>query len=128
MDAALKDRANTARLVTRRISQLLNATSKKRSQLDEINRRINGLKDSMLELRKRHNKCIDLVVPSDEEVVLTEKLRKEEIWFHKYDLQSNWAIREAHNYIIGITPPTQIIGLLTGKENLTNDLGLKSIT
>ena len=102
MEDAKKHRTSKARIVTRRMNEVLNGI-KSISLPGELNEKIHTLKNTMEELGKLQDEVILLIDESDQTTLETE-----ENWYYEYDRKVNTAIKQGMIYIKDNTKPPDV--------------------
>ena len=98
VEDAKKKRAGKARVVTRRVNEVLNAL-KSKLQEDEIVDKINNLKYAIGELGNLHDDVITIIEEAAAPADKAPLLQTEDTWYNNYDKKVNLAIKEAREHI-----------------------------
>ena len=93
MEDAKKNRSNAARKVTRKSNELLTAI-KGEVHKNEVQEKIDSLKECMDELGIEHDKLMEYIVETD-----TDAITEEEKWYTVYDAKTNETVKKAREYI-----------------------------
>ena len=93
MEDAKKNRTNAARKVTGKSNELLTAI-KGEVHKNEVQEKIDSLKECMDELGIEHDKLMEYIVETD-----TDAITEEEKWYTVYDAKTNETVKKAREYI-----------------------------
>ena len=92
---AKKQRSGKARVLTRRLNELLNGLSCL-LQVEEIVDKMSNLKYTLCELGTFHD---DLLTAIEEENAAPDAIETENEWYNEYDKKVNIAVRQARSYV-----------------------------
>ena len=101
MEDVKKRRTAQAKLVTRRVTTLLNGINCEVPK-DEIEEKINNLKSAVGQLGLIQDEIMVLLDGEDDRTVV----ETQENWYNSYNKKVIFAIKEAKSYILRISPPT----------------------